>query len=182
VLPLAAAGVVYSWFGQAIVNALEVGEWATAALLLLPSGLTVFLTGPVPARMARLVTHWAAVGAAVLAPFLIGAIFLRAPILPTVALEFVSDSNKNLPHESLGGHAITVDDRMTTLLDKKGTVRFIPNDQIVSKTLCPEDSQVPYSVVVVHAWPVEQTALAWLTATPEPVLADPRCQGRPLVP
>lgn len=150
--------------------------------MLLPPGLTVLLTGPVPARLARLVTHWVAVGVALLAPFLIGAIFLRAPILPTVALETAPGPSGAARHQTVSGRIITVDDRMTTLLDWRGTVRFVPNDQIVSKTLCPEDSRVPYSVVAVHAWPVEQTALAWLTATREPVPADPRCQGRPLKP
>jgi hypothetical protein len=181
-LPIVAAAAAYAWLGPAIADAFGEHETVTAALLLLPPGLTVLLTGPVPGRTARLATHWVAVGVALLAPFLIGAVFLRAPILPTVAIEVDPDHRDATPPEVLSGHIITVDDRMTTLLDRQGVVRFVPNDQLVSKTLCPENNQVPFSVVSVHGWAVEQTALEWLAPAPARTPEDPRCQGRPLKP
>jgi hypothetical protein len=181
-LPIAAAVAAYAWLGPAIADAFRKHETVTAALLLLPPGLAALLTGPVPGRTARLATHWVAVGAALLAPFLIGAVFLRAPILPTVAIEVDPDTHDATPPEVLSGHIITVDDRMTTLLDRQGVVRFVPNDQLVSKTLCPENNQVPFSVVSVHGWAVEETALEWLAPAPGRTPEDPRCQGRPLKP
>jgi hypothetical protein len=181
-LPIAAAVAAYTWLGPSIADAFAEHETVTAALLLLPPGLAVLLTGPVPARAARLATHWVAVGAALLGPFLIGAIFLNAPILPTVAMEVDPDPDDASAPQILSGHVITVDDRMTTLLDRQGTVRFVPNDQLVSKTLCPEADQAPFSVVTVHGWPVEQTSLEWLTPVLPPAKVDPRCQGRPLNP
>ena len=76
VLPCAAAAAAYVCLGPAIADAFAQGEVVTALLLLVPPGLAPLLTGPVPAGVARMVTHWPALAAAVLAPFLIGAIFL----------------------------------------------------------------------------------------------------------
>ena len=60
VLPLLTAAGVYAWVGPAIAQAFEQDEIVTALLLLVPIGLTPLLTGPVPATVARLVTHWPA--------------------------------------------------------------------------------------------------------------------------
>ena len=179
-VPVAVAAAAYAWLGPAIVDAFGQHEIVTALLLGVPPGLTPLLTGPVPARVARLVTHWPALVAALTAPFLIGTIFLHAPILPTVALEVDPGATDRTQPQVIRGHVITVDDRMTTLLDADGSVRFVPNEQVRSKTLCPESRNVPASTVEVHGWPVEQTALEWIAPVPRPRPADPRCQGRPL--
>jgi len=100
-----------------------------------------------------MVTHWPALAAAVLAPFLIGAIFLRAPILPTVAIEV--DPGPTV----VRGHVITVDDRMTTLLDESGSVQFVLNESVRSKVLCPDLAEAPASTFEVRGWAAEQTAL-----------------------
>jgi hypothetical protein len=68
---------------------------------------------------------------------------------------------------------------MTTVLDPTGTVQFVLNDQVASKTLCPESWDVPTSMVDVHGWPVEQTSLAWIAPARGPHPADSSCQGRP---
>ena len=68
--------------------------------------LVVGLAGPVPARYARLATHWPAVLAAVIAPFVVGVVFLRPPILPTSALEITTGASVDV----LRGQVITVDD------------------------------------------------------------------------
>jgi len=177
-LPLVVAAGVYTWIGPAVVAAFRQGETVTALLLLVPIGLAPLLTGPVPARVARLVTHWPAMVAALFAPFLIGAIFLRAPILPSIALE-VHAADTGDPARVVRGHEITVDDRMTTVLDSAGIVQFVLNDRIASKTLCADSWVVPSSMVDVHGWPVEQTALEWIAPARGQQPADPRCQGRP---
>jgi hypothetical protein len=179
VLPLLVAAGVYVWVGPAIVQAFDQGEIVTALLLLVPIGLTPLLTGPLPAKVARLVTHWPALIAALLAPFLIGTVFLRAPILPAIAMEVRAEDDTQ-PARIVRGHVITVDDRMTTVLDPAGTVQFVLNEQVVSKTLCPESGDVPTSVVEVHGWMVEQTSLEWIAPARGPQAADARCQGRPL--
>ena len=86
-LPAVAGVLAYLWLAPTGLSALGHGGLLDGLLLLVPPALGVLLTGPVPARYARAVTHWPAMAAALLAPFLLGLLFLRAPILPTVALE-----------------------------------------------------------------------------------------------
>ncbi|SCL26873.1 hypothetical protein GA0074692_2248 [Micromonospora pallida] len=178
-LPVGSALVAYAWLAPGIAAAVDAGEHVTALLLLLPPAFAAFLTGPVPSSSARLVTHWAALAGALVAPIVVGAIFLRAPILPIQAVEVDPDPRPDNRPVVLRGHLISVDDRMTTLLDGRGTVHFVPNDQVVSKTLCPEPEQVPTSRVDVRGWHVERTALEWLAPTQDALPTDPRCQGRP---
>ncbi|HET8661730.1 MAG TPA: hypothetical protein VFM55_22390 [Micromonosporaceae bacterium] len=179
-VPLATAIVAYIWLAPAIMDAFGHLDFLTGALLLLPPGLAPLLTGPVPARSARLVTHWPATAAVLLTPVMMGAIFLRAPVLPATALEIATDDRSQTPLQVVRGHIITVDDSMTTLLDDTGIVRFIATKQVQSKTLCPEFESPPSTTVRVHDWPVEQTMLEWLAPTRRPTAADPRCYGRPL--
>ncbi|MFF5226493.1 hypothetical protein [Dactylosporangium sp. NPDC000521] len=170
VLPFVAAVLEYTFLGPAIVAALREGEPVTFILLALPPLVTPLLTGPVPAWAARAVTHWPAVVAAFAAPFLIGVVFLRAPILPTVAV----DTDDGL----LVGSVITVDDRMTTLLDTGGTVHFVLNESVQAKVLCDAGDRPPASTVDAHGWSVEQTALSWIAPARRPTPPDPRCEGR----
>lgn len=180
-LPVAVAVPAYAWLGPGIAAALDAGEAVTASLLLLPPAFAAFFTGPVPARSARLVTHWTALAGALVAPFVVGAMFLRAPILPVQAIEVAPDARPDARPAVLRGHLVTVDDRMTTLLDRKGLVHFVPNDRVVSRTLCPEPEAAPISRVAVRGWHVERTALEWLAPARDAVATDPRCQGRPAV-
>ncbi|MEV4756561.1 hypothetical protein AB0J86_15810 [Micromonospora sp. NPDC049559] len=184
-LPLLAAWLAYAWLLPAIADAVRSGEAVTALLLAVPPGLAVFLTGPLPRRVAPPLTRWASLSVALTFPLLLGTIFLRAPILPKVAVEV--DADPATPAAAGGpatgsvllGRVITVNDRMTTLIDDRGMVQFVSNERVHSQTLCPETTQVPYSVVRVHGWPVEETALEWLIPRrPPSTLADPRCAGR----
>lgn len=170
VLPFVAALLQYTFLGPAIIEALRQGEPITFVLLALPPLVTPLFTGPVPAWAARPVTHWPAVVAAFAAPFLVGVVFLRAPILPTVAI----DTGDGV----LVGSVITVDDRMTTLLDTGGTVQFVLNERIQAKVLCDAGDRPPGSRVAAHGWSVEQTALTWIAPTRRPAPVDPRCEGR----
>jgi hypothetical protein len=176
-VPVAAALLTYTWMWPGIVSAVTHGEPSTALLLVAPPILGMLLTGPVPVRFARLATHWPAVVAALVAPFVVGAVFLRAPILPNAAVEYAVGSG---PVQVLRGHVITVDDTTTTVLDRAGQVRFVPNGQLRSKTLCPEAARVPASAVTVRGWPVEDSVLEVVAPTRRAVEADPRCMGRPL--
>nr|MDT0656629.1 hypothetical protein [Micromonospora sp. DSM 115978] len=191
-LPVVAAALAYAWLGPGIVAAVRADERVTAALLVLPPLLAALLTGPVPRRAAPVLTRWVMVGAALAAPFVLGTIFLRAPVLPAVAVEVTTGVTAGatagataggdpalVPTDLLLGRVINVDDRMTTLLDADGVVRFVPNDQVRAQVLCPETAQVPYSSVRVRGWHVEQTALEWLVPRRPPTPADPRCAGRP---
>ena len=190
-LPLLAAAVAYAWLAPAILAAVRGGETVTALLLALPPALTVFLTGPVSERVAPPLIRSVALAIALTSPFILGAIFLRAPILPSVAVELdggpprpdgvaAPADEPDIPVERavLLGRVITVNDRMITLLDDRGSVLFVPNERVRSQALCPETARVPYSAVRVHGWQVEETALEWLIPRRVPTSTDPRCAGR----
>jgi hypothetical protein len=177
-VPVAAAAVVLLWMLPGIVAAVRNGELATTSLLTLPPLIAIGLTGPVPVRFARLATHWPAVFAALIAPFVVGVVFLRAPILPTSALEITNGKVTDV----LRGQVITVDDMEVTILDREGQVHFVPNGQVHTRTICPETAQAPSSAVAVRGWPVEDSVLEWVAPTRRAAEADPRCLGRPLDP
>ncbi|GAB7052706.1 hypothetical protein [Catenuloplanes indicus] len=186
-VPVAVGVLAYLWLGPAIMAALRAGETVNALLLAVPPAVAPVLTGPIPAGVARLGTHWVAVAVSIVAPFAVGVLFMRAPILPDTAIEakagavFVPD-----PEEPAGeidvwrGRLITVDDSMVTLMDADGRVRFIPSSEVLSRTLCPEAEQVPSSVVYVQGWYAEDTALEWMAPKQRLTEPDPRCQGRPV--
>jgi hypothetical protein len=180
VLPAVTASAAYVLLAPGIADAITTGEAVNCLLLLLPPGLTILLTGPIPKQSARAVTHIAALSTVALFPLLITMVFLRAPILPTVAVELAGQATDPPTQDVVRGQVITVDDRMTTLLNRDGSVRFILNDTIRSKTLCDTSEQVPASATDVRGWHVEQTVLEWLTPQSRPVEPDPRCDGRPL--
>ncbi|OJF12880.1 cupin domain-containing protein [Couchioplanes caeruleus] len=179
VIPLALGGLELLWLRPGIRAALAAGDTGTAVLLLAPPLLGWLLTGPVPARAARLATHWPAVGAALVAPFVIGVVFLRAPVLPNSAVEV---RNGNEAMRVLRGQLITVDDTATTILSRGGDVVFVPNDQVRSKTLCPEPVRTQPSRITVRGWAVDESALEWVAPTRPVADVDPRCLGRPLDP
>jgi hypothetical protein len=169
--------LIFVWPG--IVAALKAGETTTALMLGVPPLLGPLLTGPVPAWSARLVTHWPAVAAALVAPLAIGVIFLRAPVLPDSALEVGPEGGAM---HVVRGQLIAVDDTSTTVLRGDGDVVFIPTDQVRSKTLCPQPVRPPDSSVAVRGWRVEESALSWIAPTHHDTEVDPRCLGRPLSP
>ena len=178
-VPILVGLIVLIFDFPGIVMAVRARETGTALLLAVPPLLGPLLTGPVPSWSARLVTHWPAVGAALLAPFVIGVVFLRAPVLPSSAIEVGTAKG---PARVMRGQLIAVDDTSTTILRAGGLVTFIPNDQVRSKTLCPEPVRPPDSVVSVRGWPVDESALGWIAPTRRVTEVDPRCLGRPLNP
>jgi hypothetical protein len=177
--PAAAALATYAWVGPGLTAAVAEGEISTLLLLGLPPLLTLGLTGPVPAGAARAAVHWPAVTLAVFAPFGIGVAFLRAPILPAAAVEYGPEGR---PATVVRGHVITVDDTTTTVLQRGGQVRFLPNGEVRSRTLCPDALRPPAAVVTVRGWHVEASVLEWLAPARRGAQTDPRCLGRPLSP
>ncbi|MFG1610564.1 hypothetical protein [Actinoplanes sp. NPDC049265] len=178
--PILVGLLVLLFVAPGIRDALGVGEYDTALLLGVPPLLGPLLTGPVPARAARFATHWPAVGATLIAPLVVGLLFLRAPVLPNSAVEIGPAGGEVT--DVVRGQLIAVDDTSTTMLGRGGQVTFVANDQVRSKTLCPEPVHGPDSVVVVRGWAAEASALSWLAPAPRLTNPDPRCLGRPLAP
>ncbi|MFI7599580.1 hypothetical protein [Actinoplanes sp. NPDC049681] len=179
VIPVVLGLLELIWLRPGIRVAWSAGEAGTAVLLIAPPLLGWLLTGPVPARAARLATHWPAVAGALIAPFVIGVVFLRAPVLPNSAVE-VRDGDA--PVRVIRGQLITVDDTATTILQRGGEVVFVPNAQVQSKTLCADPVRTQHSRITVRGWAVDESALEWVAPTRPLSDVDPRCVGRPLVP
>ncbi|MEV0213022.1 hypothetical protein [Micromonospora sp. NPDC050695] len=191
-LPLAAAVLAYSVLGPAIWTAVQEGELSTAALLAVPPAATLLLTGPVPDWVAPALTHGLAFTVAAVLPVVMGAVFLRVPLLPTAAIEVApkdtaeaapKETAEAAPKDTAGlevvlGALITVTDTSTIVLDQTAGVRFLPNGQVESQVLCPQAAQVPYSQVSVRGWPVEETALDWMMPRRPVAEPDVRCEGR----
>ena len=176
VVPVVLGLLILIWVRPGIRVSLAAGDYGTAALLIVPSLLGWLLTGPLPPRAARLATHWPAVGAMVVAPFVIGVVFLRAPVLPNSAVEVGA---RGAAVEVVRGQLITVDDTATTILRRGGEVLFVPNDEVRSKTLCPEPIRTQKSRITVRGWPIDASALEWVAPTRQVTDVDPRCLGRP---
>jgi hypothetical protein len=169
--------LMFVWPG--IETAVRDDEVSTALLLGVPPLLGPLMTGPVPGWSARLVTHWPAMTAALVAPFVIGVVFLRAPVLPDSAVEVGPVAGAV---QVMRGQLVAVDDNSTTILRSSGEVTFIPNDQVRSRILCPTVRQAPDSKVSVRGWAVDESALSWVAPTRPVTEVDPRCLGRPLNP
>jgi hypothetical protein len=179
-VPVLVGILVLIFVAPGIRDAVVEGEVSTALLLGVPPVLGPLLTGSVPARAARFATHWPAVGAALIAPLVIGVLFLRAPVMPNSAVEVGPAGGKVTG--VVRGQMIAVDDTSTTMLERNGQVTFVPNDRVRSKTLCLEPVGGPDSVVVIRGWPAESSALAWVAPAQRTSAIDPRCLGRPLDP
>lgn len=175
-LPLVGMVVLYGWLAPGILEAFDEADVSTAILLAGSPALAYLLAGPIPRSSSRVVTQWFAATAAFVTPFIVGAIFLATPVLPEVAVEIETDTGM----EAVRSTIVAVDDRMTTLLSRDGSVRFVLNDLIQSKVLCPSSEQIPISDVQVRGWGVEQTVIEFLAPPAVPPPDDPRCQGRPL--
>jgi hypothetical protein len=178
-VPVLVGALVWLFMWPGVRDALAAGEIGTALLLGVPPLLGPLLTGPVPPWAARFATHWPAVGAALVAPVVVGVVFLRAPVLPDSAVEVGPPDG---PVRVVRGQLIAVDETSTTVLGRGGDVLFVRNDEVRSKTLCPQPVRPPDSVVAVRGWPVEASALEWVAPTRRAAAVDPRCLGRPLQP
>jgi hypothetical protein len=176
-VPILTGALTWIFVWPGVVAAVRGGEYGTAILLGVPPLLGPLLTGPVPAGWARLVTHWPATAAAMALPVVVGVVFLRAPVLPSSAIEVGPEDG---PVEKvIVGQLIAVDDTSTTMLQATGEVEFVPNGDVRSKTLCPEPVRPPESAVAVRGWPVEETVLEWIAPTRKVTDIDSRCLGRP---
>jgi hypothetical protein len=180
VLPAVVGAGLYAWLAPAIGQAFTEGDVVTAVLLTLPPGLSVLLTGPIPARAAAALTSTLAVAVLALTPLFTAAVVVQAPILPLMGVEVaVKDADEEIAGKVLLGYVIATDDRVSTFLDRDGTVRFIANGAVVSQFLCPDLGQIPRSRVALHRWYVEHSVLAWFAPDPLEKPSDSRCPGRP---
>lgn len=174
-LPLAVGGLTLAWVLPGARQAWGEGDTLTAVLLVTPALLSVGLTGPLPARAARVLLPLLATTVLVVAPVLVSGGYLTAPVLPRVALEVRAEDEEP---RVLIGELVAVDDRFTTLLDREGRVHFVPGAHVGTQVLCTTGVVPPRGGATVHGWHVELSALAW--AAPRRLAASqhPLCRGQ----
>ncbi|GGL03932.1 hypothetical protein Sme01_64770 [Sphaerisporangium melleum] len=205
VLPVVAGVLGLFVLRTAIAQALHQGDLSTLVLLAAPPALAPLLTGPVPARAAPLVVQSLSWALAVLLPLVAGVVVLRSPILPLTAVELSPEPDgkaepdgeakpdgetkpdgkmglEKEPNRVVIGYLITTDDKLVTILERSGAVRFVSNDRLVSRVLCPEPGAVPRTTVHLYEWNVERSVLSWVAPEPMPAPPDSRCEGRPIPP
>lgn len=181
VVPMVCGVLVLLLLRPAIMQALAQRDVATLILLSAPPVLAPLVTGPVPAPAAPLVVHGLTWTLAVLFPLVAGVVVLRSPILPLTAMEIATEPNGKAEQVTVG-YVIASDDRLVTILERSGAVRFVRNDLLVSQVLCPEPGAVPHTTVDLYQWNVERSALSWLAPAPVAIPPDSRCEGRPASP
>jgi len=179
IVPITVMPLCYLLLWPAITLAWAEGDAATLVMLTVPPAITPLLTGPVPEMWARFITHGVVLVLAVLLPVAVGAVVLRAPILPLTAMEVAAEPDGEAVDKVVVGYVIADDDRMSTVLERGGSVSFIRNDMLVSRVLCPEPGDVPRSRAHLYGWHVGQSMLSWLVPGRPPAPRDPRCEGRP---
>jgi hypothetical protein len=125
-------------------------------------------------------THSIAIAIAGLTPFLVGVVVIKAPILPLIAMKITEGEKGKDSSSVIVGYLVASDDQMSTVLDREGHVRFIQNDRLGVRILCPDPGEVPRTSVSLHGWYVEQSVISWL-APALPVAPrespDSACQG-----
>jgi len=207
-VPIALGVLTLVWLAPAILTAFgPAGEPVTAALLLVPPLAAPLLCGPIPARVARWLLPGIAGLLALSGPILLSSSYLSTPVLPRVAVQSTPAPTTSAattpaatapgapapeaPAAAAGpapaaakptvirGSLVSVDDRFTTLLDRKGQVHFLPGGDITAQVLCITGPEEPSSTVTIHGWQVEQSVLSW--AAPRPLESAPEalmlCRG-----
>jgi hypothetical protein len=179
-LPIVASLAALAWFAPAIAQAFSsAGELTTAVLLLAPLLAAPALTGPLPPSVARWMLPAFATALVLIAPLLFTNSYLKAPVLPRVAVVIAETDEANPRTTVIRGDLVNVDDRFSTLLLTDGRIEFLPgNARVRAQVLCPEGPEPPTSSVSVHGWHTEQNVLSWAAPKPPQVAPDPRCRGR----
>jgi hypothetical protein len=180
VLPIGASLAALAWFAPAIAQAFSsAGERTTAILLLTPLLAGPALTGPLPSSVARWMLPTFATALVLIAPLLFTSSYLKAPVLPRVAVVIAETDEPNSPTSVIRGDLVNVDDRYSTLLLADGRIEFLPgNAHVRAQVLCPEGPEPPTSSVSAHGWHIEQNVLSWAAPQPPQVAPDPRCRER----
>jgi len=169
---------VYGWLvSPAILDAWITGEFMGIVLFGIPILLVPAVTGPIPDRLAKLISL--ASPPILFALLLLGAAPVFAtPILPVTVT--VRDSGAAEPPEYVRGQVIYSNDVNTVILQEKGGVRYIPNSTIREQVLCSTADELPRYRLRVHDLHVEDSLLRALGRRVRSVtVTDAACRVAP---
>jgi hypothetical protein len=174
-LPIAVGLSALAWLLPAIHQALTPAhEPVTVLLLVGPLLAAPLVGGPIPPGVARWLLPSVATVLALTTPILLGDHYLKAAVLPRVAVQYTDPAGTTAIQR---GSLVSVDDTFTAILDAGGRMHFVPDTKITAQVLCSTGPPPPTSSVYVHGWPVEQSALAWAAPRSPQTSPDARCRG-----
>lgn len=143
-LPRRAAAVAvllvgYGWLvAPTVAEAWRTGELFALGLLVVPPVLALGVPGPLPGPLVRPLAALAQPGIAIV---LVAAAVpvVMTPVLPMTVTTVTTASG--VPEE-VRGHVISTDDVSTVILQERGGVRYVDNDDIAARVLCPTDEEL----------------------------------------
>ncbi|SHN45872.1 hypothetical protein [Cryptosporangium aurantiacum] len=166
------------------VDAARQGEYFVFGMFVVPPLLALGVDGPVPRWFAGVLAVAGQIGV-VLFAVAAAATTMTMPVLP-LTVTTVRDTDGS--STNLRGYVVGTDDELTAILQESGGVRYVHNDAITARTLCPASPDLPVYRLRVHDLHIEDSLLeAWgRRVRPAPtidatcrVLQSPRTAGPP---
>lgn len=149
----------YAWLiAPTVQDAWRTGAVFAAALMVLPPLLALAVTGPLPGWLVSPAAALLQPGIAIV--LVIAAVpVVMTPVLPTTVTTV--STGAGVPEE-VRGHVISTDDVATVILQERGGVRYIDNDDIAARVLCPTAEELVHSQLRVRDVHVEDSLLGAL--------------------
>ncbi|GAA1410154.1 hypothetical protein [Catellatospora coxensis] len=149
----------YGWLvAPTVLQAWRTGELFAVALLVVPPVLALGVSGPLPRWLVLPAAALAQPGIAVV--MLIAAVpVVMTPVLPMTVTTVATPAG--VPEE-VRGHVISTDDVNTVILQERGGVRYIDNDDIEARVLCPTAEELVRYRFWVREFHVEDSLLGAL--------------------
>ncbi|WBB55468.1 hypothetical protein [Verrucosispora sp. WMMD573] len=170
VLIVVAAYAGYLWLlVPTLRTAGRQGEPLPVVLLVVPPLLALFVAGPLPGVVIRLlapVTQLAVLVVLVWAALPV----ISTPVLPlTVTTVGEPGATSAEATEEIRGHVVTTDDVNMVILQERGGVRYVPVGQVRGQVLCPSEEELPRYRLRVHDFHIEDSLLEGLGRRVRPV-------------
>ncbi|MEV4417913.1 hypothetical protein [Catellatospora sp. NPDC049609] len=149
----------YGWLvAPTVREGWATGELFAVALLVVPPVLAPGVTGPLPGRLVRPLAALAQPGIAIV--LLAAAVpVVMTPVLPMTVTTVRTAAG--VPEE-VRGHVISTDDVSTVILQERGGVRYVDNDDIEARVLCPTEEELVRYRLRVRDFHVEDSLLGAL--------------------
>ncbi|MCA2217371.1 hypothetical protein [Jidongwangia harbinensis] len=169
---LLAAYAAVTW--PTVTEAWRQAEPVVVLLLVVPPLLTPLVSGPVPRPVVRVLA-----GAAQPAVLLLGAwALLPLMAVPVLPLTATTVREGTAPPVTVLGYVIDSDDELTAILQEHGGLRYVHNDEITARVLCPSPDELPVYRIRVHQLHVEDSLLeAWGRQRRPVSVTDAVCRG-----
>ncbi|WP_035856237.1 hypothetical protein [Cryptosporangium arvum] len=176
---LAVLGVVLAAYAAVIwptlVDAHAQRAHLALAMFAVPPALALGVGGRVP--------RWFALPLAVVGPVAVLAFSVAAaatsmtmPVLPLTVTTLTGPDGEST---SIRGYVVASDDELTAILSESGGVRYVHNDAVATRVLCPATPDVPVYRLRVHDLHIEDSLLeAWGRRVRPAPLVDATCRIR----